>query len=133
MQSLVTLGARHVCGIRFLPQLHGTQHSIASCDSAETKHIQENAFSERIEERPVRHNQLLRKEGSMTRSKLVLTLLCLFSLVSVVASAQDQSARTQDRIIREVRHELLMLPFFGVFDNITYKVEGGTVTLFGQV
>jgi len=26
-----------------------------------------------------------------------------------------------------------MLPFFGVFDNITYKVEGGTVTLFGQV
>jgi len=69
----------------------------------------------------------------MTRSKLVLTLLCLFSLLSVVASAQDQSARTQDRIIREVRHELLMLPFFGVFDNITYKVEGGTVTLFGQV
>ena len=69
----------------------------------------------------------------MTRSKLVLTLLCLFSLLSVVASAQVQSARTQDRIIREVRHELLMLPFFGVFDNITYKVEGGTVTLFGQV
>jgi len=63
----------------------------------------------------------------------VLTLLGLFSLLSVVASAQDPSARAQDRIIKEVRHELLMLPFFGVFDNITYKVEGGTVTLFGQV
>ena len=69
----------------------------------------------------------------MIRSKLVLTLLGLFSLLSVVASAQDPSARAQDRIIKEVRHELLMLPFFGVFDNITYKVEGGTVTLFGQV
>lgn len=69
----------------------------------------------------------------MTRSKFVLTLLGLFSLLSVVASAQDQSARSQDRIIREVRHELLMLPFFGVFDNIAYKVEGGTVTLLGQV
>lgn len=69
----------------------------------------------------------------MTRSKLVLTLLCLFSLLSVVVSAQDQSARAQDRIIKEVRHELLMLPFFGVFDYIAYKVEGGTVTLLGQV
>ena len=69
----------------------------------------------------------------MIRSKLVLTLLGLFSLLSVVASAQDPSARAQDRIIKEVRHELLMLPFFGVFDNIAYKVEGGTVTLFGQV
>lgn len=26
-----------------------------------------------------------------------------------------------------------MLPYFGVFDNITYKVDGGTVTLMGSV
>lgn len=69
----------------------------------------------------------------MNRSKLVMTFLGLFSLLSLVAAAQEQSARSQDRIIKEVRHELLMLPFFGVFDNIAYKVEGGTVTLFGQV
>jgi hyperosmotically inducible periplasmic protein len=28
---------------------------------------------------------------------------------------------------------LLMLPYFGVFDNIAFKVNGGTVTLLGQV
>jgi len=47
---------------------------------------------------------------------------------------QDQlSARAQERITREVRHELLMLPYFGVFDSISYKVDGSTVTLLGEV
>jgi hyperosmotically inducible protein len=39
----------------------------------------------------------------------------------------------QDRIAREVRHELVMLPFYGVFDNLAFQVNGGTVTLLGQV
>lgn len=38
-----------------------------------------------------------------------------------------------DRITREVRHELVMLPYYGVFDNLLYKVDGTTVTLMGQV
>lgn len=37
------------------------------------------------------------------------------------------------RIQTEVRHQLLMLPYFSVFDNIEFKVDGGTVTLMGQV
>jgi hyperosmotically inducible protein len=37
------------------------------------------------------------------------------------------------RIQKEVRHELLMLPYFGVFDNIEYRVDGDTVTLLGDV
>jgi hyperosmotically inducible periplasmic protein len=60
------------------------------------------------------------------------TLLLLASL----GNAQDRdqpSARSQERITKEVRHELLMLPYFGVFDNIAYKVDGATVTLLGQV
>jgi osmotically-inducible protein OsmY len=67
----------------------------------------------------------------------------LILLVSVVAaclpgSAQDTqrgqpSARSEERITREVRHELLMLPYFGVFDYIAYKVDGYNVTLLGQV
>lgn len=39
----------------------------------------------------------------------------------------------QDRITREVRHELVMLPYYGVFDNLGYRVDGGTVSLSGQV
>jgi hyperosmotically inducible protein len=47
---------------------------------------------------------------------------------------RDQpSVRSQERIQKEVRHELLMLPWFGVFDNISYKVDGYNVTLYGQV
>jgi hyperosmotically inducible protein len=35
--------------------------------------------------------------------------------------------------MREVRHELVMLPYYGVFDNLAYRVDGTTVTLVGQV
>jgi hyperosmotically inducible periplasmic protein len=56
-------------------------------------------------------------------------------VVSVPAiSAPDQvSSKGEDRIVREVRHELVMLPYYSVFDNLAYKVDGYTVTLFGQV
>jgi len=66
---------------------------------------------------------------------LLATLLAFLSLTAIAQDAQrDQpSAKSQDRITREVRHELLMLPYFGVFDNIAFKVDGGTVTLLGQV
>jgi hyperosmotically inducible protein len=33
----------------------------------------------------------------------------------------------------KVRHELVMLPYLGVFDNISFRVDNGTVTLFGEV
>jgi hyperosmotically inducible protein len=37
------------------------------------------------------------------------------------------------RIAREVRHELVMLPYYGVFDDLAFRVDGTTVTLFGAV
>ena len=36
-------------------------------------------------------------------------------------------------IAKEVRHELVMLPYYSVFDNLAYRVDGSKVTLFGQV
>lgn len=65
----------------------------------------------------------------------VVVVAVLFSLATLgFAQDRDQpSAKSQERITREVRHELLMLPYFGVFDNIAYKVDGYTVTLLGQV
>lgn len=47
--------------------------------------------------------------------------------------AATTTGRGQDRVNREVRHELVMLPYYGVFDNLSYRVDGGTVSLFGQV
>ena len=69
------------------------------------------------------------------KSKLVVVVFILLSLATLgLTQDRDQpSAKSQDRITREVRHELLMLPYFGVFDYIAFKVEGSTVTLLGQV
>jgi hyperosmotically inducible protein len=48
-------------------------------------------------------------------------------------TGREPTERAAQRIQREVRHEILMLPFYDVFDNIMYKVEGYNVTLIGQV
>jgi hyperosmotically inducible protein len=46
---------------------------------------------------------------------------------------QAPSEETQTRLERAVRHELLLLPYYGVFDNLVYQVNGDRVTLMGQV
>jgi hyperosmotically inducible protein len=38
-----------------------------------------------------------------------------------------------DRLTREVRHELVMQPYYGVFDDLRYAVNGSTVSLYGRV
>ena len=53
----------------------------------------------------------------------------LFLALAVLAAAQPN----QEKIAKEVRHELVMLPYYGVFDNLAYRVDGSKVTLFGQV
>jgi hyperosmotically inducible periplasmic protein len=61
---------------------------------------------------------------------VVLSLLC----ISVLAQNNvPPSAKTVERIQKEVRHELVMLPYLGVFDNLAYKVDGYDVTLTGKV
>ena len=49
------------------------------------------------------------------------------------AQAATGPQRLQERISREVFHELVMLPQLSVFDNLQYKVDGSKVTLLGQV
>jgi hyperosmotically inducible protein len=44
-----------------------------------------------------------------------------------------ESQQSENRISKNVRHEILSLPYFDVFDNITFRVEGSAVTLMGQV
>jgi hyperosmotically inducible periplasmic protein len=51
-----------------------------------------------------------------------------------MAGQKSASQSGVDRIVREVHHELVLLPYYGVFDNLAYKVSpDGTVTLLGQV
>lgn len=62
----------------------------------------------------------------------MLTVLLLAS-VAVCAAQKQPSQKGQDRLVREVRHELTMLPYYSVFDDLAFKVDGYTVTLFGAV
>ena len=63
--------------------------------------------------------------------------ICLLSLtfgIRLYAAEDRLSDRGISRLNKEVRHELVMLPYYGVFDNLAYRVApDGVVTLFGQV
>jgi hyperosmotically inducible protein len=76
--------------------------------------------------------------------KLLPAIASLLMAAAISSGAQSQKsqlgqrspddlARAQQRITKEVRHELLLLPYYSVFDNLAYKVDGDTVTLLGQV
>ena len=51
--------------------------------------------------------------------------LALFAAIGVAADTHSLG--------RQVRHELVMLPYYSVFDNFAYQVDGSTVVLAGQV
>lgn len=70
----------------------------------------------------------------------------LFSLVvvlsmgnTVTASERTKSQPAMDAaqhqlwLAEQVRHKLAMIPWYSVFDNLEYRVDGDTVTLMGQV
>ena len=65
----------------------------------------------------------------------VLTLLVAAagSAFSYQAADRASNDRATQRLAREARHELVMLPYYGVFDNLAFRVDGSTVTLEGQV
>ena len=54
---------------------------------------------------------------------------------SVQSQPADEtlSPESKDRLVREVRRALIMLPYYGVFDNLSFRIDGRTVTLEGQV
>jgi hyperosmotically inducible protein len=65
-------------------------------------------------------------------------LLCALaaSSATVVAAsplAESGEGLNRQQMLKRVRKELVTLPYYGVFDNVAYKVEGDTVTLYGQV
>jgi hyperosmotically inducible protein len=77
----------------------------------------------------------LRRQRTM--SKIMWgSLLGLLALAGVHAQGPGDrriSKKGEDRIAKEVRHELVTLPYYSVFDDLAYKVEGDTVTLYGAV
>ena len=76
-----------------------------------------------------------------TRSHFLLSVLApsILASISDAASRPAQVPRSSDTgkyrawLEKEVRHGLVMLPYYSVFDNLAFKTEGHRVTLLGQV
>jgi hyperosmotically inducible protein len=69
-------------------------------------------------------------------NSLAASLLLAFAMAPAIPGqnhSPQASPKGEDRIAREVRHELVTQPYYTVFDNLAYRVNGYTVTLEGQV
>lgn len=67
-----------------------------------------------------------------------LAIPALFCSIAVMTPANgrppaSQETKASQNLVREVRHQLLLLPYYTVFDNLGFKVDGDHVTLEGQV
>ena len=75
------------------------------------------------------------------RKITIAVVACLAMAVGAMAqnTALPESRTTlggtnpEQKMSREVMHELLMDPYYSVFDDLEYKVNGNTVTLMGHV
>jgi hyperosmotically inducible protein len=78
----------------------------------------------------------------MSRWFASLLLISSLSLAPFAYAAQDKKQHEdafmrgsgdEGRIAQEVRHQLVMLPYYGIFDDLAFRVDGSTVTLLGSV
>ena len=79
----------------------------------------------------------------VTSALSVAIMLAGWQAPAAQNSVPNSAGRTQnqalgqrglERITEEVRHQLVLLPYYGVFDNLAYRVApDGAVTLMGQV
>src|SRR5215204_2483129 len=79
------------------------------------------------------------KRGEM-RMKAVNRVIALVAALVVAASVAAAAPADQlseraafEQLAKKVRRELVTLPWYGVFDNLEYAIDGSTVTLSGQV
>lgn len=58
---------------------------------------------------------------------------CAALAASMAFGATAAKDDAQIGLEKKVRHELVMLPFYNIYDNLMFRVDGNTVTLMGQV
>lgn len=65
--------------------------------------------------------------------KTLIQKLAIGLALTAAPSLVLASTKGDMDLTHKVRHELVMLPYYSLFDNLSYKVEGSTVTLYGEV
>ena len=71
------------------------------------------------------------KKAILLVTFFVMTLAAIQA--PLAAKADQRGSGNQTWLMNEVRHQLVLLPFYSVFDNLAYRVDGDKVTLTGQV
>jgi len=77
----------------------------------------------------------------MYRKSILVATMALALSAAAVAAEHDANHNdafisgdaNENRIAKEVRHQLVTLPYYGVFDDLAFRVEGSKVTLLGAV
>ncbi|HKX29663.1 MAG TPA: hypothetical protein VJ302_18380, partial [Blastocatellia bacterium] len=64
---------------------------------------------------------------------MILALVAITTSVTPLTATPRPEAPRADKTLKQIRKELVTLPFYSVFDNLAFKYEDGTVTLYGQV
>ena len=75
----------------------------------------------------------MRKTTLLATVVLLGTSLSGLPIISQAQGKQQTEPKSRQNLIREVRHQLVLLPYYSVFDNLAFRVEGDTVILEGQV
>jgi hyperosmotically inducible protein len=70
---------------------------------------------------------------------ITVAALCFLPLSLFAGQHKDHNdafvpgANSMSKLAQEVRHQLVMLPYYSIFDDLAFRVDGGTVTLLGAV
>jgi hyperosmotically inducible periplasmic protein len=83
---------------------------------------------------------------TIVRRSILSFLMIPLALIAAMTTGTSAFAGTKDKtpiangspqyeawLTKQVRHQLVMLPWYSVYDNLEYKVEGNKVTLSGAV
>ncbi len=74
---------------------------------------------------------------NLSCSAAVLSLLLMSGGLAVGQSSHNDpylhGPAGEARLVQEVRHQLVMLPYYTIFDDLGFRVQGSTVTLVGAV
>jgi hyperosmotically inducible protein len=70
------------------------------------------------------------KRTSISQFAIRIFAILVLTIVPSVVFAQGV---TNPQLAKRVRHELVTLPYYGVFDNLAYSINGSTVSLYGEV
>ncbi len=76
----------------------------------------------------------MKMKGILNRVAVLFVAVVMMASFAVAAPTEQAGERAAyEQLEKKVRKELVTLPWYGVFDNLAYEIDGSTVTLSGQV